>query len=324
MQRKIGNHPSIEAALPAQIGRNPRLERLAALFDWERLGAVVQGIYAAPTGRPSYPPLMMVKVLLLQQWYAASDPEMAAALGDRLSFRRFVGLGLADESPHYATISRFRQQLTERGLATALFAEVQRQLAMHGLVVKAGTLLDATLVQAQARRPQQTARPGAQSPTDPDAGWTGRGAKAHFGYKLHLGVDAGSGLIRAACLTAAQIAASTVAETLILGDEAAVYADRAYESRQRRAWLKARGIKDRIMHRSHKYQARLPYWQRRRNALIARVRAPVEQVFGTLKRLYHYRRVRYLGLARNTTELWCKCLAYNLRRAERLLRPVAS
>ena len=143
----------LEAELPPQIGRNPRLERLAQLFDWERVGAVVQDIYAAPTGRPSYPPLMLVKVLLLQQWYAASDPEMAAALCDRLSFRRFVGLGLADEAPHYATISRFRQQLTARGLATALFAEVSRQLAAHGLVVKAGTLLDATLVQAQARRP---------------------------------------------------------------------------------------------------------------------------------------------------------------------------
>ena len=319
MQRKIGNHLPIEAELPPQIGRNPRLERLAQLFDWDRLGAVVQDIYAAPTGRPSYPPLMMVKVLLLQQWYAASDPEMAAALCDRLSFRRFVGLGLADDAPHYATISRFRQQVTARGLAAALFAEVSRQLAAHGLVVKAGTLLDATLVQAQARRPTGTAQPGAPSPTDPDAAWTGRGAKAHFGYKVHLGVDAGSGLIRAACLTAAQIAESTVADTLILGDEAAVYADRAYESKRRRQRLKAAGIKDRIMHRSHKYQARLPYWQGQRNRLIARVRAPVEQVFGTLKRLYRYRRVRYLGLARNTTELWCKCLAYNLRRAERLL-----
>ena len=319
MQRKIGNHLPIEAELPPQIGRNPRLERLAQLFDWDRLGAVVQDIYAAPTGRPSYPPLMMVKVLLLQQWYTASDPEMAAALCDRLSFRRFVGLGLADDAPHYATISRFRQQLTARGLAAALFAEVSRQLAAHGLVIKAGTLLDATLVQAQARRPTGTAQPGAPSPTDPDAAWTGRGAKAHFGYKVHLGVDAGSGLIRTACLTAAKVAESTVADTLIPGDEAAVYADRAYESKTRRQRLKAAGIKDRIMHRAHKYQPRLPYWPQQRNRLIARVRAPVEQVFGTLKRLYRYRRVRYLGLARNATELWCKCLAYNLRRAERLL-----
>ena len=86
MQRKIGNHLPIEADLPPRIGRNPRLERLAQSFDWARLGVLVQDIYAAPTGRPSYPPLMLVKVLLLQQWYAASDPELAAALCDRLSF----------------------------------------------------------------------------------------------------------------------------------------------------------------------------------------------------------------------------------------------
>ena len=318
MQRKIGNHLPIEADLPPQIGRNPRLERLAQLFDWERLGAVVQDIYAAPTGRPSYPPLMLVKVLLLQQWYAASDPEMAAALCDRLSCRRFVGLGLADEAPHYATSSRFRQQLTTRGLAAALFAAGSRQLAAHGLVVKAGTLLDATLVQAQARRPTGTAQPGAKSPTDPDAAWSGRGGRRTLATSCisawmparadpHRVLDRGPGR---------RAHGGGHADP---GDEAAVYADRAYESKQRRRWLKRRGIKDRIMPRSHQYQARLPSWQRQRNRLIARVRAPVEQVFGTLKRLYRYRRVRYLGLARNTTERWCKCLAYNLRRAERLL-----
>ena len=73
------------------------------------------------------------------------------------------------------------------------------------------------------------------------------------------------------------------------------------------------------MHRSHKNQRGLPHWQKRRNGLISRVRAPVEQVFGTLKRSYRYRQVRYMGLERNATELWLKCLAYNLRRAERLL-----
>lgn len=102
-----------------------------------------------------------------------------------------MGLELADASPHYATISRFRQQLTAYGLAAALFAEVSRQLAAHGLVVKAGTLLDATLVQAQAHRPRQTAGPGAKRPTDPDAAWTRRGGQAHFGYKVQLGVAAG-------------------------------------------------------------------------------------------------------------------------------------
>ena len=316
MQRKIGNHLPIEADLPPRIGRNPRLERWDQLFDWARLGILVPDIYAAPTGRPSYPPLRLVKVLLLQQWYAASAPERAAALCDHLSCRRFVGLGLAAEAPPYATISRLRQQLPPRGLATTLFAEVRRQLEAHGLVVKAGTLLDATLVQTQARQPTGTARPGTPSPTDPATAWTGHGAKAPCGYKGHLGVDAGSGLIRAAGLTPAQIAERTVAATLIRGDETAVYADRAYEAQQRRARLQAQGIKDRIRHRALKYQARLPYWQRYRNALIARVRAPVAQGFGVPKHLYRYRRVRYLGLARTATERWGKCLADNRQRPE--------
>ncbi len=111
---------------------------------------------------------------------------------------------------------------------------------------------------------------------------------------------------------------SEVADTLISGDERAVYADKAYESKARRRRLQAQGINDRIMHRSHKHQRGLPYWQQRRNALIGKVRAPVEHVFGTLKRSYRYRTVRYLGLARNAVELWLKCLAYNLRRASRL------
>ena len=137
--------------------------------------------------------------------------------------------------------------------------------------------------------------PGAGSATDPEASWTRKGGRAHFGYKAHLGVDAASGLIRRAVLTPAHVNESEVADTLISGDERAVYADKAYESKARRARLRAQGINDRIMHRSHKHQRGLPYWQQRRNALIGKVRAPVEHVFGTLKRSYGYRTVRYLG-----------------------------
>ena len=322
MHRSMGDATLMDALLPAQVGRNARLEQVDAVLDWDRLATVVADLYAAPEGRPSYPPLLMVKVVLLQQWYSASDPEIEAALWDRLSFRRFVGLGLQDPVPDHSTISRFRAVLAERGLGERLFAEMTRQLDAAGFLVKAGTLLDATLVEAQARRPSMEEGPGAGSATDPDATWTRKGGRAHFGYKAHLGVDAKSGLIRQAVLTPAHVNESAVADTLISGDERAVYADKAYESKARRARLRAQGINDRIMHRSHKHQRALPYWQQRRNALIAARRAPVEQVFGTLKRSYGYRTVRYLGLARNALELWVKCLAYNLRRAARL-QPVA-
>ena len=318
MHRSMGDASLMDALLPAKVGRNARLEQLDTVLDWDRVAAVVDDLYAAPEGRPSYPPLLLVKVLLLQQWYTASDPEIEAALWDRISFRRFVGLGLQDPVPDHSTISRFRAALAARGLGERLFAEVTRQLDAAGFLVKAGTLLDATLVAAQARRPSMDEGPGAGSATDPEATWTRKGGRAHFGYQAHLGVDAESGLIRRAILTPAHVNESEVADTLISGDEQAVYADKAYESKARRARLRAQGINDRIMHRSHKNQRGLPYWQQRRNALIAPRRAPVEHVFGTLKRSYGYRTVRYLGLARNLVELWFKCMAYNLRRAGRL------
>ena len=318
MHRQVGPPSFADALLPEKVGRNAQLEQVDAVLDWEPVAAVVRDIYAAPEGRPSYPPLVMVKVLLLQQWYTASDPEIEGALWDRLSFRRFVGLGLQDPVPDHSTISRFRSALAARGLGERLFAEVTRQLDAAGWLVKAGTLLDATLVAAQARRPSMTDGPGAGSATDPDATWTRKGGRAHFGYQAHLGVDAESGLIRRAVLTPAHVNEREVADTLISGDERAVYADKAYESKARRARLRAQGINDRIMHRSHKHQRQLPSWQQRRNALIAPRRAPVEHVFGTLKRSYGYRTVRYFSLARNAVELWFKCLAYNLRRAARL------
>ena len=318
MHRQLGDATFADALVPAKVGRNARLEQLDAVLDWDRVAAVVDDIYAAPEGRPSYPPLLMVKVLLLQQWYTASDPEIEAALWDRISFRRFVGLGLQDPVPDHSTISRFRAALAARGLGERLFAEVTQQLDAAGWLVKAGTLMDATLVAAQARRPSMDEGPGAGSATDPEASWTRKGGRAHFGYQAHLGVDAESSLIRRAILTPAHVNESEVADTLISGDERAVYADKAYESKARRARLRAQGINDRIMHRSHKNQRGLPYWQQRRNALIAPRRAPVEHVFGTLKRSYGYRTVRYLGLARNAVELWFKCMAYNLRRAGRL------
>lgn len=319
MHREVGQQSIVEAFLPERVGRNERLERIGQAVDWERIGKLVEEVYSSPEGRPSYPPLMMVKVVLLQQWYNVSDPEMEAALWDRLSFRRFVGLGLQDESPDYSTISRFRKELTERGLGERLFKEVGRQLEERGLVVKKGTLIDATLVEAQAHRPSASAGPGVRSTIDPDADWTRKGSRSYFGYKVHVGVDASSGLIRKAVLTSAKVYESEVADDLVTGDEAAVYGDRAYESRERRNWLKSLGIKDRMMHRSHKYQATLPYWQKRRNELISRVRAPVEKVFGTLKRTYCYSRVRYMRLDRNATEMWFKCMAYNLRRADQLI-----
>jgi IS5 family transposase len=317
MHRSSGQGDLGEAWLSPKLGRNVRLERIAKAFDWRSVERLVAGVYAAKSGRPSWPPLMLVKALLLQQWYGLSDPGLEEALGDRLSFRRFVGLGLDEGSPDHSTLSRFRKALREQGLDKRLFEEIERQLDAKGLLVKSGTLLDATLVEADVKKPGGAA--GSRSPNDPDADWKRKGGKSVLGYQAHLGVDEGSGLIRRAELTPAKINESLVADQLICGDERAVYADRAYEHKERRRRLKAAGVKDRIMHRSHKNQDRLPHWQAVRNRLISPIRSAVERVFGTLKRTYGYRRVRYRSLKANLLQLHLLCIAFNLRKADALM-----
>lgn len=311
----------VEAFLPAGFGRNARLERIAALLDWRPLERLVSKVRPGDVGRPPYPPLMMFKALLLQQWYGLSDPGLEEALLDRMSFRRFCGLSLDAAAPDETTLCRFRNALKEAGLGEALFTEVLRQLDAAGFVLKAGTLVDATLVESAVRRPPSGSTPPGQesrSAADPDANWTRRGAKRElfFGYKVHVGVDQGSGLIRRRKVTPAKVYESLVADELISWDEKAVYADKAYEKRARRQALKEADIKDRIQHRRHRYLKDLR-WMERRNVLIGRIRVGVERTFSVLKRCYGLRRMRYRGLLANAFHFDLLAISYNLRLAAR-------
>jgi IS5 family transposase len=143
-----------------------------------------------------------------------------------------------------------------------------------------------------------------------------RNSRLSLGYKAHLAVDQGSDLIRRAILTSADIGESIAADALICGDEAAVLADKAYESMMRREALAGIGITDRIMHRRQAGK-RQPSWQKWMNVAITPLRGQIEKLFGTLKRRYLYRHVRYRGLERNRCQLWLLCMAMNLRRAIR-------
>jgi IS5 family transposase len=288
------------------------LDRLDAALDWSALGAIVEGVYASRAGGLAYPPLTYVKLLLLQQWYGLSDEGLEAAADDRLSFRRFAGIPLAESVPDHSSIWRFREELAKRGLAERLLAEVNRQLDAKGLVLRRGTLVDATILDAAVRPPGGDA--GEVSGRDPQAGWTKKSGESRFGYKAHVAVDEGSGIVRAVTTTAADVHDSVPADGLVQGDEAAVYADKAYDSEARRADLRARGIEPRIMYQARRNRP-LKSWQVWFNKAVAPVRAGVERLFGTMKRVYGYRRVRYLGLARNDVQLQAICTAINLRRA---------
>jgi IS5 family transposase len=313
----------IESWLPAGLGRNHRLERIAELVDWTPIEQLVRAVHSGETGRPPYPALSMFKALLLQQWYGLSDPGLEEALLDRVSFRRFCGFALDAATPDETTLCRFRNTLKDAQLGDKLFSTISAQLESAGFIVKKGTLIDATLIESAVRPPPSGSTPKeieSRSEHDPDANWTRRGEnrRLFFGYKAHIGVDQGSGLVRSRVLTPAKTYESEVADRLIMGDEKAVYADKAYEKKERRAALKARGIKDRIQHRRHNRLPVLPHWQAIRNKLIGRVRSAVERTFAQLKGRYRMRRMRYRGLLANALHLDLALIAFNLRRAEAL------
>jgi IS5 family transposase len=288
------------------------LERLEAALDWPALEMIVAGIYASREGGLAYPLLTYVRLLLLQQWYGLSDEGLEAAVDDRLSFRRFAGIPLAESVPDHSSIWRFREALARRGLAAKLLAEVNRQLDATGLILRRGTLIDATILEAAVRPPAGDA--GEVSSRDLQAGWTKKNGKSRFGYKAHAAVDEGSGIVRAVVMTPADVHDSVPADGLVQGDEQAVYADKAYDSEQRRAGLRERSIEPRIMHKARRNRPLKP-WQVAFNKAVAPVRAGVERLFATMKRTYGHRRVRYLGLARNDVQLQAMCAAINLRRA---------
>jgi len=308
-----------DALVDRRLGSNRALERIDGLIDWSAVERLLSALRGGATGRPPYPALMMLKAHYLQVLYDLSDPGLEEALLVRLDFRRFCGLSLDDPTPDETTICRFRLAAAAAAVLERCLCEINRQLDARGLMLKKGTLMDATIVAATHRPPKKEAGMGATHPGEPGADWTRKNGKAHFGYKLHVGVDEGSGLIRKAVFTPARTQDNEVAERLISGDEAAVYADRIYDSKARRAALKRRGIKDRIMHRRHKYMPALPHWQAVRNRLISRRRAPVESVFSALKRIYRKGRTRCHSLAANAADFLAFATVFNLRRAANVL-----
>lgn len=341
MPTRLTGQLSLADALAKQPSRaGETLERVQRLIDWGQIDTLMAPLRSSHYGAPGYAPLLMLKALLLQQWYSLSDPGLEEALIDRLSFRRFVGLALGEGTPDHSTISRFRTELVTKGLSEAVFEAVNLQIDAKGLLLRQGTIIDATLVEASVKRPKKPKedkaapepagdeapqqdsvqpkgeRPASKlilSPTDPEASWAKKGYARYFGYKGHVAVDQGSGIIRRCILTTASVADTTMGDALIMGDERALYADKGYDTKARRAALKAAGAKDRIAHRPNKHHA-LTKRQEQRNDGISFRRAPVERVFAIAKRLMGWRRVRYIGLARNAGHFALLCTAINLKR----------
>ncbi|WP_052764068.1 IS5 family transposase [Microvirga massiliensis] len=357
------------------------LDQIARVIDWAPIRALLGTRSGPGSGNTSYPAEPLLRCLLLGVWHRLSDPALEEQLRDCLSFRRFAGFSLTDRTPDHSTLWRFRAELSRDGLITRVFDEITRQFEIKGLILKHGTLVDATFLPARARPPakpkqaaetpasetsqskakkrkvqsgaetkqvqpppaadqtsqiqgetQEIAAAAAGAPAtdgaetkprvaDPDARWGKKGGKSVFGYKLHLGVDQTHTLIRRIVTTDASVPDTGPADVLISGDERAVYGDQAYYSHARHARLQAAGIKDRLMRRPNKHHSELPPRQKRRNRLIAKVRAAVERPFAVLKERYGMRRLRFFSGAANATQCVLACCGYNLRRAAGVLFP---
>ena len=288
---------------------NDFLESLDTALDWKPIEQTLQTMYPATTGRPPCAPVVLFKMSLLQHCYGLSDPQCEELVGDRLSWRRFVGLGLQDAVPDETTLVNFRKRLREHGQHDQLLALVNRQLQAKGLILKPCTLVDATLLQAARRAPAKETKTGGDS----DAGYTVKRGQPHYGYKAHVAVDETHTLIRAVTLTAANVHDSREFESVVQGDEEMVMADKAYWSKARSEWCGKHGVANGILRKPGRGE-KLRDSAVRANRLFSSIRCKIEKVFGWWKRSAGYRRVRYVGREPNRLELEFKCVCWNLKR----------
>ena len=317
MSRRNFSQPSLADAFVNAYSRvGGFLEDIAKTFEWAAFDVLMGPLHSSSDDAPAYPPLTMFKIVLLQQWYGLSDPGAEEAVRDRLSFRRFCGIPLDQETPDHSSIWRFRQRIEKLGLSEKLLAEVNRQLDARGLIVKRGTLVDATIIAAAVKPP--SFEEGVVSERDPDASFTVKNDETSFGYKAHLAVDEESGLVRQAEMTSADLHDSQRGEAMIQGDEAAYYADKAYDSQALRDKLGELGIEDRIAYKAKRNKP-LVNWQVWFNKTASRIRVGVERANATMKNWYGMAKVRYLGLDRNNCHLQFVAMAMNMKRARLLI-----
>lgn len=304
----------------ALVSTHSSLEELDAvndLIDWERIEDLLKHIHNKPSGEKSWPPLMMFKALLLQTWYGLSDPGLEKQLARDLLFRRFVDLSLSESVPDHSTFWRFRNLLEREDLYEPLLEEINTQLSVQGLLILSGevSIIDASVIEAKQNRPGK-GKDGKHT-QDPEAAYNVKNGsdgkrKTTYGFKAHINVEE-DGFIKTYDYSAGNIHDSTVFDSLLTGYEKAVYADSAYQSKDRKESLKEKGIDNRMLERSYRNKP-LTEAQKQLNRLNSSVRCIVERVFGVLKLHYGMAKARYLGQARNRARFGLMCLAYNLKR----------
>jgi IS5 family transposase len=276
--------------------RDEFLKTMEAIVPWSALCDVIEPHYPkAGNGRPPIGLERMLRIHFVQHWFNLADLACEEALYDSASLRTFVGIDLGREPvPDSTTITKFRKLLNDNKLGEALFAHVGKELQSRGFKVNTGTIVDATIIGA----PSSTKN--ADKARDPEMHQTRKGQQWFFGMKLHIGVDSQSGLAHSAVVTAANVHDKHPLPDLLHGNEQRVYGDSAYASQKDLISSKAPKAKDFTNQRT-RYAGIVDEAVRAKNRNKSKVRARVEHVFGVVKRLWGFSKVRYRGLQKNAT-----------------------
>ena len=298
--------------------REQFLAEMDAVIPWVRLLALMAPHYPrAGNGRQPLGLEKMLRIYFLQQWFNLSDPQAEDAIYDSESMRRFARVELGDDVvPDETTILRFRHLLEQHGLTSAIFEAIGSLLEARGLLLRSGTIVDATIIAAPSSTKNATAT------RDPEMKQTRKGRNWHFGMKLHIGTDQ-RGIVHSVRATAAAVADVTQMLELLHGQERAVFGDQAYWKEAHRAFLESLGIRYRVNRRPTARQPLSEHW-RLINRARSRTRACGEHAFRVLKQLWGFTKVRYRGLAKNLARAQTMFALANLYQVRRQLLPTGT
>lgn len=302
MQRQGSFSQAEYAGKKKQTRRDKFLAEMEAVVPWARLVDRLRPIY--PKGERGRPPIgleRMLRVHFLQQWYGLADEAMEDALYDSQALRGFTGIDLTVAAvPDATTIMNFRHWLERHELSQALFAEVSAMLEERGLLMRQGTIVDATIIAApSSTKNKRKAR-------DPELHQTKKGNQWHFGMKAHIGIDVASGVVHTVKGTAANEADINQMAAVLHGAEEDVFADAGYTGANKRPEHEDRNVSWNIAIKRSIIKA-LPKGLRDLaepvERALAQVRAWVEHPFHIVKNLFRHKKLRYRGLAKNTAQL---------------------
>lgn len=294
------------------------LDEMEKIIPWEKFCDEVQPFYTEKeTGRKRMELIIMLKIYFLQQWYALSDPAAEEAIYDRNSFQKFLEIDLLSHRvPDETTILNFRHLLEEHELQKRFFAAVNELLESKGLLMREGTIVDATIIAAPSSTKNKEQR------RDPEMSQTKKGNQWYFGMKAHIGSDATSGIVHHLETTAAKTNDRVPFPQLLNGNEKTIFGDKGYYKQEDKRIARAKGIFWAVSDRGTRNHP-LSSSQRKRNRKFSSVRSKVEHPFGVIKCQWGFAKVRYKGLFKNTMQLFALFSLANLFRVRRRLLAVA-